>query len=123
MAREKLRYQCGSCGTSHNRWVGQCANCGAWNTLQEVRDVGQPSAAARFSGDSGPGRVKSMSEVSLGENTRTSSGLRELDRVLGGGLVQGSVILIGGDPGIGKSTLLLQTLAAIQQLQSLYVSG
>jgi len=64
-----------------------------------------------------------MSEVSLGENTRTSSGLRELDRVLGGGLVQGSVILIGGDPGIGKSTLLLQTLAAIQQLQSLYVSG
>lgn len=64
-----------------------------------------------------------MSEVSLGEKIRTSSGLRELDRVLGGGLVQGSVILIGGDPGIGKSTLLLQTLAAIQQLKSLYVSG
>ena len=64
-----------------------------------------------------------MSEVSLDENTRTSSGLRELDRVLGGGLVQGSVILIGGDPGIGKSTLLLQTLAAIRQLKSLYVSG
>ena len=64
-----------------------------------------------------------MSEVSLDEKTRTSSGLRELDRVLGGGLVQGSVILIGGDPGIGKSTLLLQTLAAIRQLKSLYVSG
>ncbi len=81
------------------------------------------SPASRSSGYSGVNRVRSMSEVSLDEKTRTSSGLRELDRVLGGGLVQGSVILLGGDPGIGKSTLLLQTLAAIHQLKSLYVSG
>lgn len=123
MAREKFHYQCGECGALHSRWVGQCTNCGAWNILEEVRAVDQVSPPPRFSGYSGPSRVKSMSEVSLGEETRTSSGLSELDRVLGGGLVQGSVILIGGDPGIGKSTLLLQTLAAIQQLKSLYVSG
>lgn len=123
MPKEKIQYQCNACGTWHSKWVGQCAECGAWNTLQEARVSSLPATGSRLSGNTSPTQVKCLADVNLMEAQRTASGLAELDRVLGGGLVPGSIVLIGGDPGIGKSTLLLQTLARIEQLACLYVSG
>lgn len=103
------------------KWQGQCPHCQAWNTLIEtVAD----KTVSRFSPVSAIDRVQNLSEVEAGEAPRFSSGVAELDRVLGGGLVQGGVILLGGDPGIGKSTLLLQVLTYISTRQNaLYVSG
>ncbi len=128
MAKAKTAYVCADCGGSHSKWQGQCAECGAWNTLSEVSLA--PASAARggarhagWAGDGGP-RVIALSEVQGGDEKRTSTGIGELDRVLGGGLVEGSVVLVGGDPGIGKSTLLLQAMAAMgERLPSLYVTG
>ncbi|PKM06968.1 MAG: DNA repair protein RadA [Gammaproteobacteria bacterium HGW-Gammaproteobacteria-4] len=128
MAKAKTAYVCADCGGSHSKWQGQCAECGAWNTLSEVALA--PASAARggarhagWAGDGGP-RVIALSEVQGGDEKRTSTGIGELDRVLGGGLVEGSVVLVGGDPGIGKSTLLLQAMAAMgERLPSLYVTG
>ncbi len=123
MAKEKQLYVCDACGTTHNKWAGQCADCGAWNSLSETVAPNTAKAHPRFSGYAGPAEVQTLHEVSQSRETRTCSTLDELDRVLGGGIVHGSVVLIGGDPGIGKSTLLLQTVAAISQLKALYVSG
>jgi len=119
-------YACTACGAQSSKWVGQCPDCGAWNTLQE--SVAAPaSAGGRFAGHSGGGEaatVRVLADVSGGQEVRLPTGLDELDRVLGGGLVAGSVVLIGGDPGIGKSTLLLQALASLsRQVPALYVSG
>jgi DNA repair protein RadA/Sms len=129
MAKAKTAYVCNQCGAEHNKWQGQCADCGAWNSLSEI--VLQPSsksaAAPRRSGYAGGAkeiRVQSLADVAQEVETRTSIGIGELDRVLGGGLVEGSVVLIGGDPGIGKSTLLLQMLGALgARLRGLYVTG
>lgn len=127
MAKSKVQYACTECGAQTSKWAGQCGECGAWNTLVEV--VAQPAApkSARFagySGDSGGTRVQSLAEVEPEESSRSSTGLEELDRVLGGGLVPGAVVLIGGDPGIGKSTLLLQTLVSLgERARVLYVTG
>ena len=125
MAKTKILYTCSACGAQSPQWAGQCSDCGGWNTLSEVVAMPAP-AAARFSGYSGaaPVAVQRLSAIKTDQQLRTSVGMQELDRVLGGGLVAGSVVLIGGDPGIGKSTLLLQVLAALSgNLNSLYVTG
>jgi len=127
MARApKVRYRCSECGASHPKWAGQCTDCGAWNTLQEEAAAATPSRG-RFAGYAGDARAQSvrrLSEVTPQQTQRIATGLGELDRVLGGGLVPGSVTLIGGDPGIGKSTLLIQAMALLaEQMPVLYVSG
>ncbi|MBA2492225.1 MAG: DNA repair protein RadA [Gammaproteobacteria bacterium] len=119
--KSKLSYQCADCGALHNKWTGQCADCGAWNTLSEV--VTASTTSPRFSSYAGESAVQTLAEVNLTEQPRTLTGLDELDRVLGGGVVRGSVVLIGGDPGIGKSTLLLQMTGAMGGADVLYVSG
>ena len=128
MAKSKVAYVCNECGAEFSRWQGQCSECKAWNTITEIR-LG-PSAITRKSGErSGyagelSSKVQTLSEVSLAELPRISSGYKELDRVLGGGLVPGSLVLIGGDPGIGKSTLLLQAMHHLAEHGAvLYVSG
>ncbi|TNF36609.1 MAG: DNA repair protein RadA, partial [Gammaproteobacteria bacterium] len=123
MAKAKLQYQCTACGALHSKWSGQCSDCGEWNSLTESIAVKTPSHP-RFSGYAGQSNIQNMADIELMEEPRTATGIGELDRVLGGGLVHGSVILIGGDPGIGKSTLLTQTLATLgQQMKALYVTG
>ncbi len=123
----KSVYVCSACGASFPKWSGQCSECRAWNVLEEsLQPASGGGAHSRFSGYSGEAgsAVCQLSEVQSEETSRSASGSSELDRVLGGGLVNGSVILIGGDPGIGKSTLLLQTLARLcGSLRTLYVSG
>ncbi len=127
MSKSKTRYVCRECGASFPKWAGQCVDCKAWNTLHEEAVLsGSTPAAPRFVNYSGESAasIRLLSEVSSGATERANTGLPELDRVLGGGLVQGSVVLIGGDPGIGKSTLLIQALASMSaQMDSLYVSG
>ena len=127
MARPKTEYRCSECGGKSTKWAGQCPDCGAWNSLVEVVAVAaRPAPNPRFAGYAGGGAnaVTNLAAVEPGNELRHSLGLPELDRVLGGGLVEGSVILLGGDPGIGKSTLLLQTLCVIgERLSSLYVTG
>jgi len=122
----KTVYVCTDCGAQSPKWAGQCADCGAWNTLQETATAAPASSNARFSGyaGGGPAKIQRLADVDAEHVERVGTGLGELDRVLGGGLVKGSVVLIGGDPGIGKSTLLLQALALIAaQRPVLYVSG
>ena len=126
MAKSKITYTCRSCGSVHTKWNGQCADCGEWNTLEEAFST-QPKAGSlseRFEGYAGKSVITAIEDVSLAEQPRLSTGLSELDRALGGGLVPGSITLIGGDPGIGKSTLLLQCMAAMAgEFSSLYVTG
>lgn len=123
MAKLKITHSCQACGAQFPKWSGQCLGCGEWNTI--VEEMTQTTTHPRHQGYAGVEPVVThMTEVSLSEETRLGSGLQELDRVLGGGLVMGSVVLIGGDPGIGKSTLLIQTLCYLsQQLKVLYVTG
>ena len=129
MAKAKTAYVCTDCGAEHPKWQGSCAECGAWNTLSEI--VLQPAVksagAARggYAGKAaGASQVMPLTAVALTAEARTLTGIGELDRVLGGGLVEGSVVLVGGDPGIGKSTLLLQMLGTLGvQLPSVYVTG
>ena len=127
MARAKTVYSCSECGGKSTKWAGQCPECGAWNSLIEVVAVASMQAAnPRFAGYAGAATnaVKNLAAIEPGSELRHPLGLTELDRVLGGGLVEGSVILLGGDPGIGKSTLLLQTLCTIgERLSALYVTG
>ncbi len=124
MAKVKTRYNCTQCGTQHPKWAGQCNDCGEWNTLEEVVAEASKPTNSRFAGYSGEvTRIQTLKDVSLAEHPRISTKMLELDRVLGGGLVQGSVVLIGGDPGIGKSTILIQALASFSKLKSLYVTG
>lgn len=124
MGKAKAQYQCSACGTLQAKWSGQCPECGGWNVLEEsVAAVVPAPGNARFADHSPAGAARMMNEVVLDTEPRTPIGIGELDRVLGGGLVHGSVVLIGGDPGIGKSTILLQTLARLDTLETLYVSG
>ena len=122
MAKQRTFYTCGQCGASTPQWRGQCPDCGAWNSLAEsIAETGgtRPRAPAA------PGRPVATSSVDLAPDTRTGTDLAELDRVLGGGLVAGAVVLVGGEPGIGKSTLLLQVLAGLAGAgaRTLYVTG
>ena len=125
MSKTKIQYYCTACGSLHSKWSGQCGDCGAWNTLEESISVPTSKTATTRSGGYAGEQVaiRSLHEVSLAEDPRIPTRQSELDRVLGGGLVAGSVVLIGGDPGIGKSTILLQTLTELDSLKSLYVTG
>ncbi len=127
MGKVKTIYVCQECGAETPQWAGQCGACKAWNSLVEQVDAKKAASSktSRFTGYSGQAtKVVKMDKVDLSELPRMSSGLSELDRVLGGGLVPGSVVLMGGDPGIGKSTILLQSLCKISETDSvLYVTG
>jgi len=124
MAKTKIEFVCRECGASHYQWAGQCLECKAWNTLEEVVISQVTSSKPESLKDLPASKVQNLSEITTENKTRLTTGLSELDRTLGGGLVDGSVVLIGGDPGIGKSTLILQALAAINQSNTtLYISG
>jgi DNA repair protein RadA/Sms len=126
MAKSKTAFVCVDCGASHSKWQGQCVECGVWNTLSEVRlESEKKILRAGYAGASThTPQITPLAQVAAEADFRQSVGIQEFDRVLGGGLVQGSVILIGGDPGIGKSTLLLQTVASMKApMRTLYVSG
>jgi DNA repair protein RadA/Sms len=121
MAKTKILYSCSECGGQTLKWQGQCPHCGAWNTLVETI---AEKATARYQGLAATSQVQSLDEVRAAEEPRRETGIAELDRVLGGGLVRGGVALLGGDPGIGKSTLLLQALSRLSSsCTALYVSG
>ena len=122
MAKPKTVHACTECGGQAPKWQGQCPHCGAWNTL--VESIAAP-AAKRFETVAGErSQVRALATVEAKEGSRIASGLAEFDRVTGGGLVAGGVVLLGGDPGIGKSTLLLQVCAALGATRStLYVTG
>ncbi len=123
--KQKTVFVCSECGNESPKWNGKCPGCGAWNTMYEEQVLSAPkqsSGGAAFSVSSEPAKI--LSEISITEDERIHTGLNELDRVLGGGLVKGSLVLVGGDPGIGKSTILLQIcqhLGASRRI--LYVSG
>ncbi len=122
----KIAYVCDQCGADYPRWGGQCTSCGEWNTIKEVRLGSTSSERSSRSGYAGSrSEVKLLANVNLTQAERISTGISEFDRVLGGGIVCGSVVLIGGAPGAGKSTLLLQAIANIADrgVQVLYVSG
>jgi len=124
MAKAKTIYSCTECGGQSPKWQGQCPHCMAWNTLVEAIAEAAPKSGNRFSALAASGQLQRLVEVEAAEVSRTPTGIAEFDRVLGGGLVAGGVVLIGGDPGIGKSTLLLQTLAHLAPANKvLYVSG
>lgn len=121
MAKQKSVYTCTECGGQTLKWQGQCTHCLSWNTLVETI---AEKPVTRFSPVSATGQVQNLSTIEAHEEPRFPTGLAELDRVLGGGIVQGGVVLLGGDPGIGKSTLLLQALSYMSAHQQvLYVSG
>jgi DNA repair protein RadA/Sms len=126
MAKTALAFVCRDCGATHRKWSGHCEGCGAWNSIEEDPGLSAAGPAAKTLGTS-KGRSIQLSPLSGSEAPppRRSSGITEFDRVLGGGLVPGSAILVGGDPGIGKSTLLLQAAAAFAQAgaPTIYVSG
>jgi DNA repair protein RadA/Sms len=127
MAKTRSLYTCSECGASQPKWQGQCPACGQWNTLLEtVAESGGASAAGnRYAGLAGSGQLQDLANIRPREEPRVPTGIEEFDRVLGGGLVSGGVVLIGGDPGIGKSTLLLQALSRLAEAGQpvLYVSG
>jgi DNA repair protein RadA/Sms len=130
MAKNRTAYVCSECGAEYSKWQGQCGECGAWNVLAEVvleSAAAVKAPAARRGGWAGklePPKITALKDVQQSEHARVSTGIGEFDRVLGGGLVEGAVVLVGGDPGIGKSTLLLQALARMAgSLPVLYVTG
>ena len=130
-SKARTAYVCSECGADHNKWQGQCAECHAWNSLSEF--VVEPATAAKgvaasrrasWAGKADAPAVTPLKDVSHSEESRVSTGIGEFDRVLGGGLVHGAVVLVGGDPGIGKSTLLLQAVSHMAgRLPGLYVTG
>ncbi len=127
MAKAKTIYSCTECGASEPKWQGQCPSCMAWNTLMESIDESSTSInryANKFDGLTQSSTLQKLSSIKAADIERTPTGISEFDRVLGGGLVEGGVVLIGGDPGIGKSTLLLQVLCHLgKNAQAIYVSG
>ena len=127
MAKAKTIYSCTECGASEPKWQGQCPSCLAWNTLVESIEESITSTnryANKFEGIAQSSTLQKISSITAADIARQPTGISEFDRVLGGGLVEGGVVLIGGDPGIGKSTLLLQVLCHLGKTsQAIYVSG
>jgi DNA repair protein RadA/Sms len=125
MAKERTVFTCSECGGTSTKWLGKCTHCNAWNTLIEsVADNAAP-AKNRFASLTAAAPVQALCDIEATDFDRTPTGQDELDRVLGGGIVEGGVVLMGGDPGIGKSTLLLQALDTLQRsgMNTLYVTG
>ena len=127
MAKDKIAYVCSNCGQESAKWVGKCPSCGQWNTFKEIRVAPEKAVPAAMSAGN---RLRSenvrpvrLSEISLKDEPRIDMHDAELNRVLGGGLVPGSIVLLGGEPGIGKSTLTLQTILGMPERRILYVSG
>jgi DNA repair protein RadA/Sms len=116
MTKIKTIFQCQSCGYASPKWLGKCPDCGAWNSFSEERQ--SPKALKSSGASGGIAEAQSLTTITGGKERRNSIGIQEFDRVLGGGLVDGAVVLIGGDPGIGKSTLILQALAKIAHKKS-----
>ena len=125
MAKEKTHYVCADCGGISPKWQGKCPHCNAWNTLTEAVPESTAPTKNRFASLAKTAEVTVLSDIDAVDMARTPTGHDELDRVLGGGMVEGGVVLIGGDPGIGKSTLLLQALDSLQRSgqSTLYVTG
>ncbi len=122
MAKIRSIYSCTECGATSPKWQGQCPGCGEWNTLLE--SVAEKASGHRFESPTPVARPRNLAEIEARESERIATGIAEFDRALGGGLVAGGVVLIGGDPGIGKSTLLLQALSLLSTANKvLYVSG
>ena len=121
--KEKTVFFCTNCGNEYPKWMGRCPACGSWNTMVEKTIVtGKPNKNA--AAGSIPGRKpEKLADITSAQENRISLGSEELDRLLGGGLVEGSLVLIGGEPGIGKSTLSLQIPLACKGLRTLYVTG
>lgn len=131
MAKDKIAYVCSNCGQESAKWIGKCPSCGQWNTFKEIRvaaDTGtqaarQAAVSVRSAMDKGKNRPLFLREISARDEPRIDMHDDELNRVLGGGLVPGSIVLLGGEPGIGKSTLTLQTILRLKDRRILYVSG
>jgi DNA repair protein RadA/Sms len=124
MAKDKSIYTCSDCGGTSPKWLGKCPHCGAWNTLIEGVAESAGPVKNRYQSLAKTLPVATLSEIEASDVDRQSTGIEELDRVLGGGIVAGGVVLIGGDPGIGKSTLLLQALDSLSRsMKALYVTG
>lgn len=122
--KEKTVFICTDCGTESPKWMGRCPGCGAWNTMTEEILREAPKGKQLATSIASSASPKALKDISTAEESRLSTGMSELDRVLGGGLVPGSLVLLGGDPGIGKSTLLLQICEHLGQTQKiLYLSG
>ena len=133
MAKDKVAYVCSNCGQESVKWIGKCPSCGEWNTFQEIRIAAESSSKTMRSNARNVASIShrasitakavSLRNISTKEEPRIDTHDAELNRVLGGGLVPGSIILLGGDPGIGKSTLTLQTIMNMTERRILYVSG
>jgi DNA repair protein RadA/Sms len=125
MAKEKTVYTCSECGGTSPKWLGKCTACHAWNTLIESVAENAAPTKNRFASLTAAAPVQALCDIEATDFDRTPTGQDELDRVLGGGIVEGGVVLMGGDPGIGKSTLLLQALDTLQRggMNALYVTG
>jgi len=125
MAKDKSIFTCNECGGTSPKWLGKCPSCAAWNTLVESVATADSGVRNRFASLAGTAEVAVLADIEASDVDRTPTGHAELDRVLGGGIVEGGVVLIGGDPGIGKSTLLLQALDSLQRAgkKTLYVTG
>ena len=130
MAKDKIAYVCSNCGQESAKWMGRCPNCGEWNTFKQIRipagtgDAGSDGTSSFYDGlPSGTGKPVALRDISAQDEPRIDMHDAELNRVLGGGMVPGSITLLGGEPGIGKSTLTLQTILRMPEYQTLYVSG
>jgi len=122
VSKPKSIFTCNECGGTSPKWLGKCPHCNAWNTL--IESVAEASSKHRYQALAAAQPVATLSEIEASDVDRQPTGIDELDRVLGGGMVAGGVVLIGGDPGIGKSTLLLQALDSLSRnLRTLYVTG
>jgi DNA repair protein RadA/Sms len=129
MAKDKIAYVCSNCGQESPKWIGKCPACGQWNTFKEIRVAGDSKQQAATTAAASAGhalrknKVLKLKDISSQDDPRIDMHDEELNRVLGGGLVPGSIVLLGGEPGIGKSTLSLQTMLRLPEKKILYVSG
>ena len=124
MARSKTVYECNQCGYQSGKWYGKCPDCGSWNTFEEVEQFTSVKASASKKSADLTDKILELAEIDVDDDVRYKTGIGEFDRVLGGGLVKGSIVLLGGAPGIGKSTLLLQICQYLgEEYSILYVSG
>jgi len=127
MAKDKTAFVCSNCGYDSAKWIGKCPSCGQWNTFKEIRVARETMGRGAIQSALAPSlhinKAQPISSIIAKDETRTDMHDEELNRVLGGGLVQGSIVLLGGEPGIGKSTLILQTVLRIPEKKILYVSG